>query len=96
MVPGCTRTELTCWTEDKFTVTSSSGIRDRDVRVAEIVARELEKAKPVEWGWVQAPELWSPQEENFIQVPASEPPHPVLPYPLYLDTLLLQDSFVKL
>ena len=29
-------------TEDEFTVTASSGIRDRDVRVAEIVARELE------------------------------------------------------
>jgi hypothetical protein len=29
---------------------------------------------------------------NFIQVPASQPPHPFLPFPLYLDTLLLQGS----
>ena len=33
---------------------------------------------------------------NFIQVPVSQPPHPFLPFPLYLDTLLLKDSFVKL
>jgi hypothetical protein len=33
---------------------------------------------------------------NFIQVPTSQPPHPILPLPLYLNTLLLQVSFVKL
>ncbi len=33
---------------------------------------------------------------NFIQVPASQLPHPFLPFPLYLDTLLLQGSFDKL
>jgi hypothetical protein len=43
MVEGCTRTKQTFWTEDEFTVTASSGIRNRDVRVAEIVVRELEK-----------------------------------------------------
>jgi hypothetical protein len=62
MVQGCTHTKQTFWTEDEFTVTSSPGIRNRDVRVAEIVARELEKTKPDKWGWVQARELWSPQE----------------------------------
>ena len=36
------------------------------VRVAEIVVRELAKAKPDKWGCVQARELWSLQEE--IQV----------------------------
>jgi hypothetical protein len=36
------------------------------VRVAEIVARELEKAKPDKWGCVQARELWSPQEERQV------------------------------
>ena len=46
MVEGCTRTKQTFWTEDEFTVTASSGIRNRDVRVAEIVVRELEKTKP--------------------------------------------------
>jgi hypothetical protein len=52
MVEGCTHTKQTFWTEDEFTVTVSSGIRNRDVRVAEIVARELEKAKPDKWGCV--------------------------------------------
>jgi hypothetical protein len=33
-------------------------------RVAEIVARELQKAKPGKWGCVQAHELWSPKEET--------------------------------
>jgi hypothetical protein len=45
MVQGCDHTKKTFWTEDEFTVTGSPGIRNRDVRVAEIVARELEKAK---------------------------------------------------
>jgi hypothetical protein len=66
MVEGCTRTKRTFWTEDEFTVTVSSGIRNRDVRVPEIVVRELEKAKPDKWGYVQARELWSPQEERQV------------------------------
>jgi hypothetical protein len=41
VVEGCTRTKQTFWTEDHFVVTSSSGIRDRDTRVAEIVVREI-------------------------------------------------------
>jgi hypothetical protein len=36
------------------------------VRVAEIVSRELEKAKPDKWGYVQTHELWSPQEERQV------------------------------
>jgi hypothetical protein len=36
-------TKQTFSTEDQFVVTVSSGIRDRDKRVAEIVVRELEK-----------------------------------------------------
>jgi hypothetical protein len=67
MVEGCTRTEQTFWTEDEFTVTASSGIRNRDVRVAEIVVREIEKAKPDKWGCVQARELWSSQEERQVR-----------------------------
>jgi hypothetical protein len=35
--------------------------------VAEIVVRELEKAKPDKWGCVQARELWSPQEERQVR-----------------------------
>jgi hypothetical protein len=64
MVQGCTRTKQTFWTEVEFTVTASSGNRDRDLRVAkcnsEIVVRELEKDKPDKWGCVQTHELWSP------------------------------------
>ncbi len=52
--------------EDEFTVTASSGIRDRDVRVVKIVVGELEKTKPDKWGYVQDPELWSPQEERQV------------------------------
>lgn len=37
------------------------------MRVAEIVVRELEKAKPDKWGCVQARELWSPQEERQVR-----------------------------
>ena len=62
MVQGCTHIKQTFWTEDEFTVTVSPGIRNRDVRVAEIVARELEKGKPDKCECVQARELWSPQE----------------------------------
>ena len=36
------------------------------MRVAEIVARELEKTKPDKWGYVQAHELWSPKEERQV------------------------------
>jgi hypothetical protein len=47
-------------------VTASPGIRNRDVRVAEIVARELEKTKADKWASVQARDRWSPKEK--IQV----------------------------
>ncbi len=39
-------TNQTFWTEDQFHVTLSSGIRNRDTRVSEIVVRELEKTIP--------------------------------------------------
>ncbi len=39
VVQGCTRTKQTFWTEDEFTVTSSSGIRNRVVRVEESQVR---------------------------------------------------------
>ncbi len=48
-------------------LSQSSGIRNRDVRVAEIVVRELEKAKPDKWGCVKARELWSPEEERQVR-----------------------------
>jgi hypothetical protein len=46
-----------------FTVTVNAGIRNRKKRVAEIVVRELKRAKPGEWGSVQAREEWSTEEE---------------------------------
>ncbi len=67
MVQGCTTTKKNFWTEDQFTVTVSSGIRDRDTRVAKIVVRDLEKAKSDKWGYVQVHELWSPTEERQLR-----------------------------
>jgi hypothetical protein len=63
LVTGCTRTKQTAWTEDQFTVTSSAGIRNREKRVADIVVRELKRAKPGVWGCIQAREVWSSEEE---------------------------------
>ena len=67
MVQGCTYTKQTFWTEDQFTVTESSGIRDRDTRVDEIVSREIEKTKPDKWGFVQVHDLWLPKEERQVR-----------------------------
>ena len=67
VVQGCTRTNQTFWTEEQFVVTSTSGIRDHDKRVPEIVTRDLEKAKPDKWGYVQVRELWSPKEETHMR-----------------------------
>ena len=66
MVQGCTRTKQTFWTEDQFVVTSSSGIRDRDTRVIEIVVRQLQKTKPGKWGYVQDHEFWPLKEETHV------------------------------
>jgi hypothetical protein len=63
LVAGCTRAQQTSWAEDHFTVTSSIGIRNRDKRVADIVVRELKRAKPDAWGCIQAHEVWSTEEE---------------------------------
>ena len=67
LVPGCTRTKQTSWTEDQFTVTASAGIRNRVQRVAEIVVRELKRAKPGAWGCVQAREVWSSKQETHMR-----------------------------
>jgi hypothetical protein len=50
------------WTEDEFTVTVSPGIRNRDVRVAEIVTRELEKTKPDKWRFV----VWEEVQVGYL------------------------------
>jgi hypothetical protein len=57
LVTRCTRPKQTAWTEDQFTVTSSSGIRNREKRVADIVVRDLKRDKPGAWGYVQAREV---------------------------------------
>jgi hypothetical protein len=44
----------------------SSGIRDHDKRFVELVVREVEKVKPVKWGYVQDHKLWSPNEEAHV------------------------------
>jgi uncharacterized protein (DUF111 family) len=63
LVAVCTRTKQTAWIEDQFTVTSSAGIRNREKRAADTVARELKRAKPGVWGCIQAREVWSTEEE---------------------------------
>jgi hypothetical protein len=63
-VSGCTCSKRTAWTEDQFTVTSSAGIQNHEKRVADIVVRELKRAKPGAWGCIQAHEEWSTEEEN--------------------------------
>jgi hypothetical protein len=62
-VAGCPHTKQTAWTEDQFTVTSSAWIRNREKRVADIVVRELKRAKPGAWGCMQAREVSSTEEE---------------------------------
>ena len=65
-MPGCKRTNQNFWSGDEFIVTSS-GIRDREERVAEIVARGRQRAKPGNWGCVQAREFWPMKEETHMR-----------------------------
>ena len=53
-VPGCLRSKLTVWKEDQFTVLPGQGIKNREARVAEWVAKALPLVKPGVWGCVQA------------------------------------------
>ena len=66
-VPNCARKKLTVWKEDRFTVTKEAGIEKRKKRVAEMVAKEVTKAKPGAWGCVQARELWSTEEDVHLR-----------------------------
>jgi hypothetical protein len=50
LVTVCTCTKQTAWTEDQFTVTAKSGIRNHEKRVVEIVVRDLKRTKPDTWG----------------------------------------------
>ncbi len=40
-VPGCLRSKLTVWKEDQFTVLPGQGIKNREARVADWVAKAL-------------------------------------------------------
>ena len=58
-LPGCLRSSLTVCKEDKFTVLQAVGIMEIRIRLAALIAKELPKAKPGAWSWVQACELQS-------------------------------------
>ena len=66
-VPNCARNKLTVWKEDRFTVTKAAGIEQRKKRVAEMIAKELVKAKPGAWGCVQTREMWSTDEQVHLR-----------------------------
>ncbi len=46
---------------------SSAGIRNREKTVADIVVRELKRAKPGAWGCIQVREVWSTEEETSMR-----------------------------
>ncbi len=62
LVPGCTCSKQTVWTEDQLTVISSEGIRNHEKRVVDIVVRELKRTKPL--GYIQSREVWSTEEDT--------------------------------
>ena len=66
-VSGCLRSKLTVWKEDQFTVLSGQGIKNREARVAEWVAKTLPLAKPGVWGCVQARAQWSTEEDAYMR-----------------------------
>ncbi len=45
-VPGCLRSKLTVWKEDKFTALPGQGIKEREKRVAEWIAKKLLRSFP--------------------------------------------------
>ena len=45
----------------------SVGIRNREKRVADIVVRQLKRAKPGAWACIQAREVWSTEEEDNMR-----------------------------
>ncbi len=68
LVTVCAHTKQTDWTEDQFTITSSTGIRNREKRVSDIiVVRKVKRTKPVAWGCIQAREVWATEEETNMR-----------------------------
>jgi len=61
------RSQLTVWTEDKFTERPAAGIVVTIVlranRVSELLAKAPSKVKPNVWGRVQVRNLWLTEEE---------------------------------
>ncbi len=67
-VPDCLRSKLTVWKEDQFTVLPGQGIKNRESRVAEWVAKALPLVKPGVWGCVQARRAqWSTEEDTHMR-----------------------------
>ena len=66
-MPGCLRSKLTVWKEDQFTVLPGQGIKNREARVAEWVAKALPLVKPGVWGCVQARAQWSTEEDAHMR-----------------------------
>ena len=66
-VSGCLRSKLTVWKEEQFTVLPGHGIKQREKRVPEWVAKVLPLAKPGVWGCVQARAQWSTEEDAFMR-----------------------------
>jgi len=48
-------------------VTQEAGIQQRKKRVAEMITKEMAKAKPGAWGCVQAREQWSEEEQIHLR-----------------------------
>ncbi len=63
-VSGCSRSKLTVWKEDQFTVLPEQGIKQREKRVSQWVAKVLPLTKPGVWGCVQARTQWSTEEDT--------------------------------
>ena len=48
-------------------MTRAAGIEERKKRVAEMIAKELTKARPGAWGCVQTREMWSSDEQVHLR-----------------------------
>ena len=61
------RSKVTVWKEEQFTVLPGQGIKQREKRVAEWVAKVLSLAKSGVWGCVQDRAQWSTEGDAFMR-----------------------------
>jgi len=66
-VSGCLRSNLTVWKEDQFTVLAGQGIKHRENRTVEWVAKVLSLAKPGVRGCVHVRAQWSSDEDTHMR-----------------------------